>query len=602
MLSVIRSLAQIWLLFSAALLIAGNDAQAEDHALIVGVSQYTEPSLPDLEGAANDARLFADLARKRGIAEARLRVLSHATNTPTAQAIQDAFEQLITAVSAGDKVLIVLSGHGIAYRDRGALSEDDGLTEAFLAADARQQRDTGLWRGAIADDMLSMWLKALAAKGAQVLLVADFCESGGVLRSGSYKAGRARSPRLAKLLSSPTGRETGISALLASPQGQAARQGLGPPWLPLERQSAYGLLSLYTALALEQPGLFTMGAVADWVAARMAQHSASPAAIFIGDRAQPVFLDSASFKASHKVEEGPQPARWLAQIAPTAAQQQSPDSIEVQAGALAGLFDGARARLIDFGPQGAHTILTGRIAKTGILSAHFIAEMPVSAYSVADPRWSDVRRADGSRALDGGIFFVELTGAEPATAPHDRHDAMLAAARWASQMSLAGLLLESASIAPPLKTTATHRSGSPICQQPGTAAINAARRQLLPIENTRFAAPHCSGLVLRVTNRSADDRLVQLAAFGPDGTVLLLPDPGADYHLLAPGEAVEFAYQLTELGVEEFFALSIDADYPMAERRLLRTITPLRSSSGPPPRVAAAGGLQAVSLTVKVGG
>lgn len=562
-------------------LVAWSPAAAKDHALIVGVSSYSDPRLPDLAGAANDARLLSDLSRRRGIESPDLVVLAQGIDPTTASAISAAFEDLIERAQPGDRALILLSGHGIAIRDAQARYEDDGLTEAFLASDARFDTATGTWSGAIRDDTIAGWLGLLERKGVDVLLVADFCESGGALRSAGREV--TRSSRFAQLLDqhASSGR---FAAVLASPQGQAARQGLGPPWKPLEEQQPHGLVSLYTALALEEAGLASLGQMADWVAAQVARHSASPPPVFIGDRSRKHPFAAASSQADT--------FRWQANLPATSDDKQDVSGMTVQAGMLSGLHSGAPVDIIDLAPGGEQVIARGRIAGASILSAR-VEPDEINP----DPRWKDLRRADGTRPLGGGTFFVALSEAEAAdrVASDKRRSAMLATAQWASQRPGEALALEFA-----LQPGRTDPDGA--CQRPDIASLKALSRTAMLKAEGAMQASRCDALLIRLINRSEEDRYLQLAAFAPTGHVLLLPDPGADYHLLAPNEELQFGYQLTDVGVEEVFALSIDADYPLAERRLLRSIDPLRSGETEGGGQSAPGALQAVALKFEVDG
>ena len=562
-------------------LTAGFPLAAKDHALVIGISRYTDPNLADLEGAANDAHLFADLARRSGVEDADLSLLAGRDRIVTARAIGDAFARLLEVTRPGDRALVLLSGHGIAMRDAAALHEDDGLTEAFLAGDAQYDRASGTWSGAIRDDSLAQWFGALQRKGVDVLLIADFCESGGALRSSGRS--QSASPRFARLLASET--EAGsFAALLAAPQGQAARQGLGPPWKPLSEQRPHGLLSLYTVLALEEAGLSTMGEMADWVAVQIARHSASPPSVFVGDRTRPHPM---ALRGGGRRE-----TRWKATLPPTAAMQQAPAFLPVEAGSLAGLFDGAPVELVDIAPGGEKVMARGRVTGASILSARFHPD-PADP----DPRWLDLRRADGSRPLDGGTFFIQLRRDVPQAeaGPMRQRSAMLAAAEWASERP--GNALEVA-----IATIPASVDSKGACLAPEARQLDFSGSTALGTGRTDLERDRCATLLFVLRNASPQDRYVQLAGFAPNGDLLLLPEPGPEYHLLAPGEELRFGYQLTDPGREQVYALSIDADYPLAERRLLRSLDPLRSAGPQGGGAHAPGALQAVALEILVGG
>src|SRR5208337_1509441 len=110
-------------------------------ALLVGCTTY--PNLPrhrQLEGPAHDVPLVRDLLIKRyhfspeniaelveGAGEAR---------RPTREHIHAAFERLAKAAGPGDRVVILMSGHGAQQPARADdRTELDGLDEVFLPAD-----------------------------------------------------------------------------------------------------------------------------------------------------------------------------------------------------------------------------------------------------------------------------------------------------------------------------------------------------------------------------------------------------------------------------------------------------------------------------------
>jgi len=176
------------------LLLCAN-AQAERHALLVGVTKY--PNLGErwwLEGPANDmAAMQRLLTEECGFKAQNVRLLSEPAGTvdprmlPTRENIAREFDSLPSRVAQGDLVLVMLAGHGsqqpqVAWT--GAI-ERDGLDEIFLP------RDVGHWSGesgsnverAITDDQIGDWLGAIRQRDAFVWYVADACHSGDGIKS-----------------------------------------------------------------------------------------------------------------------------------------------------------------------------------------------------------------------------------------------------------------------------------------------------------------------------------------------------------------------------------------------------------------------------------
>lgn len=160
-------------------------------ALIVGVASTPRlPSLPRLEGVANDVQAMRQLARTLGVHPSKITVLSDTETDsalPTLGAIQTSLNTLEETATANTQLLIYLSGHGaqqpIRTNAEAAGNEFDGLDEIFLAADAQPfnvaDRTTP---GALTDDMLADVLRRLALKGVHVWLIVDSCNAGTMTR------------------------------------------------------------------------------------------------------------------------------------------------------------------------------------------------------------------------------------------------------------------------------------------------------------------------------------------------------------------------------------------------------------------------------------
>lgn len=159
-------------------------SRAEVSAILVGVADYTlESGIRDLKGPPNDVRLLRDALTGRGVSDITL-LADHVEGgtRPTRDAILSALATKATQVGAGDFVFLHFSGHGTRQTDLSG-DESDGLDEVFLPADAGQATaGTGQISNAILDDEIGAAVDAIRAKGANVWLVMDSCNSGTGLR------------------------------------------------------------------------------------------------------------------------------------------------------------------------------------------------------------------------------------------------------------------------------------------------------------------------------------------------------------------------------------------------------------------------------------
>ncbi len=157
-------------------------ARAVSYALVVGVSDYADPSIVDLEYAASDARdLALVLETQCGFTRHDILLLTDAAATRTG--IEAGFEWLHEQAGPGDLAVVYFAGHGSAVVDReGDEADGDGMDECFLPQDA-ELLDPATY---ITDDQLGAWIADLGS-GAVSLWV-DACYSGGQSRFASTAA------------------------------------------------------------------------------------------------------------------------------------------------------------------------------------------------------------------------------------------------------------------------------------------------------------------------------------------------------------------------------------------------------------------------------
>ena len=168
-------------------------AQAENYALLVGVSDYPQKGRA-LEGPRNDVALMWNMLTERGFDPANITVLADGLEArqveseiashglPTRAAILAALGKLAETAQAEDVVFIHFSGHGAVQPDASG-DEPDHRDEIFLPIDIGQwNEETQGVENAIVDDELASILAAINAKGAFVWAVFDQCNAGTAAR------------------------------------------------------------------------------------------------------------------------------------------------------------------------------------------------------------------------------------------------------------------------------------------------------------------------------------------------------------------------------------------------------------------------------------
>lgn len=164
------------------------------YALLIGCTAY--PALAEnyqLKGPGNDVALTAELLRERfGYTDGEIVTLVYANEEslqPTNANIFREFAALIDRVVEGDRVFILIAGHGSQQTnddpDYANDEELDGLDEVFLPQDITAWEYDKPVVNAIRDDQFRTWLDGIRAGGASVFFVADTCHSGTMDRSGA---------------------------------------------------------------------------------------------------------------------------------------------------------------------------------------------------------------------------------------------------------------------------------------------------------------------------------------------------------------------------------------------------------------------------------
>lgn len=177
-------------LLHVALLLCSASSLAGQHALLIGVSDYSDPRIPDLEGPVHDVAAMHDvLVRRWQFDKSDITVLLD--DQATEQAILEAIDALKFQTSDGDDIVIYYSGHGTSASDPdlGArLNMPDG-SGAIVGSDFNPDNlnDKSL-SGSVSDGLIvgrfdiKPRLEVLD-KNRNVLVIFDACFSGNAARN-----------------------------------------------------------------------------------------------------------------------------------------------------------------------------------------------------------------------------------------------------------------------------------------------------------------------------------------------------------------------------------------------------------------------------------
>lgn len=136
------------------------------HALIIGISQYSDPEVPALRGVVHDMDSARRMARAMAVPEANMRVVRD--GDATAARIRQEITALQQRMAEGDRLFVYFSGHGTRWYDEA--TRKDGCTEGLLAADGQ----------VLTNVELGERLAPITRKAEKVLVFYDACFSGGV--------------------------------------------------------------------------------------------------------------------------------------------------------------------------------------------------------------------------------------------------------------------------------------------------------------------------------------------------------------------------------------------------------------------------------------
>ena len=142
-------------------------------ALLVGINKYRPDLNADLRGCVNDVEMVRYLlVNKFDFEPDNIRVVvdDRATQTNILHRLQ----WLINDTKEGDLLVFHYSGHGSQVRDRNGDELNDHLDEIICPHDLN-------WNYPFTDDMLQE-IFAKAPKGVKIIMIADCCHSGTIVR------------------------------------------------------------------------------------------------------------------------------------------------------------------------------------------------------------------------------------------------------------------------------------------------------------------------------------------------------------------------------------------------------------------------------------
>jgi hypothetical protein len=151
-----------------------EESEQKNYALLIGISDYQDPNIPDLEYTKNDVILLgAALVGHLGFAADR--VIPLIDQAASKQNIEHEINRIGEYAEADDVVLIYFSGHGSYGSDLDG-DEKDGTDEYILPWDTVY----GKLYTAISDDIFGYWVRRIRSQ--KILLLFDSCYSGGAAK------------------------------------------------------------------------------------------------------------------------------------------------------------------------------------------------------------------------------------------------------------------------------------------------------------------------------------------------------------------------------------------------------------------------------------
>jgi uncharacterized caspase-like protein len=167
---------------------SGPPRFAQQWGLVIGVGNYQDPAIADLNYTEADAQAFYDFltgTQGGGFQKDHVRFLLN--EEATTAAVKAAFRWLIGQAGTEDLVVIYFAGHGGTGEDVTVPPDEaDGVDEYLITYDAQK---TDLFSTAVRDDEMADWLASFRCDNVVVIL--DSCFAAGATRSLEQTGTRA---------------------------------------------------------------------------------------------------------------------------------------------------------------------------------------------------------------------------------------------------------------------------------------------------------------------------------------------------------------------------------------------------------------------------
>ncbi len=158
---------------------SGATAAPSHLALLIGINEYQDPSIPDLAGSLTDIEAMSSVLTGRfGFSAGNIAILTD--REATREGILDGFEWLIAMAGPDTAVVVHFSGHGSAVKDMNG-DEADGWDDTLVPHDSGRGR---VENRDITDDELRVFLTRLSRKTEKITLILDAAFGGATATRG----------------------------------------------------------------------------------------------------------------------------------------------------------------------------------------------------------------------------------------------------------------------------------------------------------------------------------------------------------------------------------------------------------------------------------
>ncbi len=151
---------------SAAVASAEEITVGDYYALLIGINEYDDPQIVDLDRPVQDAELLANVLTDQYTFEpGNVMLLKDASRAD----IIDALDNLRKKITPNDNLLLFYAGHG--------LWDEEGEIGYWIPSDGSKSSTAGYFRNSTLTDLIG------AIKSKHTLLLADACFSGAIFKS-----------------------------------------------------------------------------------------------------------------------------------------------------------------------------------------------------------------------------------------------------------------------------------------------------------------------------------------------------------------------------------------------------------------------------------